>query len=92
MLKPNAILFQEQLPYDVWRKTEQAVDSCDVLIVVGSSLEVLPVAALPVRAVNHGANLIVLNNMPTYVDERATVVINADVGDTLTAIEQGILD
>ncbi len=42
------------------------------MIVAGSSLEVLPVAGLPMQAIDRGAHLLIVNNSPTYLDVRAT--------------------
>ncbi|MCK6585195.1 MAG: hypothetical protein L6Q49_19020, partial [Anaerolineales bacterium] len=52
----------------------------------GSSLEVLPVAGLPMQAVDRGAHLIVVNNSPTYITVRADVVIMDDVASILPEI------
>ncbi len=76
VLKPNLVLFGEQLPAQAWLAAMQASKTCDVMIVVGSSLEVLPVAGLPMRAVENGAHLILINRNPTYIDVRADVVFN----------------
>jgi len=86
ILKPDAILFEEQLPRRTWVAVEEAVRNCDLMLVAGSSLEVFPVARLPYDAITHGAKLIVVNNEPTYIDPRAEIVINLDVADALPAI------
>jgi NAD-dependent deacetylase len=78
VLKPNVILFGEQLPMKVLREAEQAVRRCDVMLMVGSSLEVAPASDLPQTALAHGAKLIFVNYEPTYMDGSATVVINED--------------
>lgn len=86
ILKPDAILFGEQLPFRVWQDAEKASRTCDLMIVLGSSLEVIPVAGLPVTALNNGAKLIVINNSPTYIDERADVILNQDLAIALPKI------
>ncbi|MEN8242857.1 MAG: NAD-dependent deacylase [Chloroflexota bacterium] len=86
ILKPDAILFEEQLPRRTWVAVEEAVRNCDLMLVAGSSLEVFPVARLPYDAITHGAKLIVVNNEPTYIDPRAEIVINLDVAEALPAI------
>ena len=86
ILKPDSILFEEQLPRQTWVAVEQAVKNCDLMLVAGSSLEVFPVARLPYDAITHGAKLIVVNNEPTYIDPRADVVINHEVAEVLPAI------
>ena len=54
------------------------------MLVAGSSLEVLPVAGLPMQALDRGAHLIIINNTPTYLNVRADVVIMDDVAIHLT--------
>ncbi len=83
ILKPDVILFGEQLPQAAWFEAQSAARSCDLMVVAGSSLEVLPVAGLPMQAVDRGAHLIVINNSPTYINVRADVVIMDDVATTL---------
>lgn len=46
-LRPNAVLFGEMLPEDAWEKTLDEVQNSDVLIVIGTSLEVYPVNEIP---------------------------------------------
>ena len=50
VLKPDLVLMGEQLPAKTWLEALQASKQCDLMIVAGSSLEVLPVAGLPMRA------------------------------------------
>ena len=86
ILKPDVILFGEQLPQSAWMEAQSAVRQCDLMLVAGSSLEVLPVAGLPMQALDHGAHLIVINNTPTYVNVRADVVIQDDVAAIIPEI------
>ena len=83
VLKPNLVLFGEQLPSQAWLEAVQASKTCDAMIVIGSSLEVLPVAGLPMRAVENGAHLILINRNPTYIDVRADVVFNDDLTEII---------
>ncbi|MDH3943662.1 MAG: NAD-dependent deacylase [Anaerolineae bacterium] len=91
MLKPDAILFGEQLPIAVWQKSKKVAQSCSVMLVAGSSLEVVPVAGLPMEAVRAGSKLIIVNHTSTYIDSRADVVINEDVAEVLPKIADEIL-
>jgi NAD-dependent deacetylase len=83
LVKPDVTLMGEQLPVGVYQAARQAVRQCDVLLVAGCSLEVMPAAALPVEALSHGASLIMVNYLPTYVDHDATVLIEGDVAEVL---------
>jgi NAD-dependent deacetylase len=83
VLKPNVILFEEQLPVVVFHQAREAAHQCGLVLVLGSSLEVMPAAGLPLEAVHQGARLVIINNEPTYLDERADVVIHSDVAQVL---------
>jgi len=91
ILKPDVILFGEQLPQAALFKAQSAVRGCDLMVVAGSSLEVLPVAGLPMQAVDRGAHLIVINNSPTYINVRADVVIMDDVATIIPEIAKRAL-
>jgi len=86
ILKPDVILFGEQLPQTAWFDAQRAARQCDLMLVAGSSLEVLPVAGLPMQALDRGAHLIIVNNTPTYLNVRADVVIMKDVAAALPDI------
>ena len=86
ILKPDLILMGEQLPAKVWLSAQDACKNCDSMIVAGSSLEVLPVAGLPMRALENGAHLILLNHSTTYLDVRADVVLHEDVAEIIPLI------
>ena len=90
ILKPDVILFGEQLPQSAWFEAQRAARQCDLMIVAGSSLEVLPVARLPMQALDRGAHLIIINNTPTYLNVRADVVILDDVATTLPEIAKRV--
>ncbi len=86
VLKPNVILFGELLPQAIMAAADWHTDRCDVMLVAGSSLEVLPVSQLPWQARCNGARLIIINYGETYADEWADVVIHANVADVLPRI------
>ena len=91
LLKPDVILFGEQLPQKAWFEAQRQSRQCDLMLVAGSSLEVLPVAGLPMQAIDRGAHLVILNNAPTYLNVRADVVISQDVAGILPAIAEQVL-
>jgi NAD-dependent deacetylase len=86
LLKPDVILFGEQLPQAAWQTAQRATRQCDLMLVAGSSLEVLPVAGLPIQALDHGAHLIIINNTTTYVNVRADIVITENVATIIPEI------
>jgi len=91
ILKPEAILFGEQLPAQTWLQAVEAIRRCDLLIVIGSSLEVMPVAGLPMRAIDNGAQLIILNQQETYMDIRADIILRENVAVTIPAVVNEVL-
>ncbi|MCC7117240.1 MAG: NAD-dependent deacylase [Anaerolineales bacterium] len=92
VLKPDVILFGEQLPQAAWMKAQTAARQCDLMIVIGSSLEVLPVAGLPMQALERGAHLAIVNHTPTYLNVRADVVFDQDVSLVIPAIVEKVLN
>jgi len=92
ILKPDAVLFEEQLPVSVWLEARQACDICDLMMVAGSSLLVMPVAGLPARAREHGAEVIVVNKTETYIDGQAAAVLTGDVAEIIPALAAEVLD
>ncbi len=86
LLKPDVTLMGEELAAGVLRAARWAARDCDVMLVAGCSLEVMPAAGLPLDALEHGARLILVNWQPTYVDERAAVLIEGDVAEVLPQI------
>lgn len=83
ILKPNIILFGEILPVTIMNRAKRHARDCDVMIVVGSSLEVAPAGDLPMLAKYAGAKLIIVNFSETHLDYLADVLIHADVVDIL---------
>ena len=82
VLKPGVVLFGELLPADALARATELARSAELMLVVGSSLEVWPVAGLPLEA----ASLAIVNVGPTALDERATLRIDAAAGETLTEV------
>ena len=88
VLKPNVILYGEQLPAQAMQAAQREIRQCDVMLIAGSSLEVAPVSELPRFAQHHGARLVLVNLQPTYLDEQADVTICGDVVNVLPQIVQ----
>lgn len=83
VLKLNAILFGELLPVSVLNQSRKLARQCDVMLAVGSSLEVAPAGDLPLLAKQSGARLIIVTLSETHLDYLADVVIHADVVEVL---------
>lgn len=90
VMKPNVILFGEQLPVRVLNEAIREARICDLMLVAGSSLQVAPASDLPLIAAEHGARVIIVNYQETYLDSRAEIVIHADVAEVLPRIVQQV--
>ena len=91
ILKPNVVLFEEMLPANAWMKAQILCEQADLILVVGSSLEVYPANMLPENGLRRGAKLIINTISRTHLDNLADVVIHADLIDTIPAICSYIL-
>jgi len=86
MLKPDIVMFGEQLTGRVLQAASLRARASDLFIVIGSSLVVYPAAYMPVYAVESGAELVIINLSETPMDRQAAVLIHAMAGETMTAI------
>ncbi|MDO5037185.1 MAG: NAD-dependent deacylase [Tissierellia bacterium] len=80
-LRPNVVMFGDPMP-PAFEAALGAVERADTMLIIGSSLQVMPVAYLP-QYVDH---LIIINQEPTPFDTRAEVVIHRGAGQTLEEI------
>lgn len=74
-LRPNVVLFEDQMSEDFFEAT-QVLSGCQLLLVVGSSLTVYPVAGLPQLS----RKVVIINRDPTPWDEQAELVIRGLAG------------
>ena len=89
-LKPSVVLFGENLPnFEKYMSVDLAKKS-DVMLIAGSSLSVAPVCDLPLYTLGEQGKLIIVNDDPTYLDDRAEVVINDKIGIILPLIVEEI--
>jgi len=89
-VKIDVILFGEALPPGIMEKSMDAVSQCDLLIVIGSSLQVAPANMLPEIAKQHGASILLINMSPTPLDDKADVVVHGPVAQVLPRIVQQV--
>jgi NAD-dependent deacetylase len=82
ILKPGVTLFGELLPAAAIERATDLARGAALVLVVGSTLEVWPVAGLPLEA----RSLAIVNRGPTALDDRALVKIEAGAGETLSAV------
>lgn len=83
VLKPGVVMFGELLPVAAIDRATALAQGAELLLVVGTSLEVWPVAGLPEETLAHGGRLAIVNLERTPYDERAHLVVHASAGETL---------
>ena len=84
LIKPDVVLYGEQLDGGVINASVRAISHCDTLIVGGTSLAVYPAAGL----INYfcGKHLVLINKTPTAADGMADLVIRDPIGEMLGGI------
>ena len=90
MLKPDVVMFGELLPAVAIDRAIDLARRAGLLLVVGSSLEVHPVAGLPAVTVSGGGALAIVNRGPTPFDDLASVRIDGGAGETLRAVAEAV--
>ncbi|MFI9321549.1 SIR2 family NAD-dependent protein deacylase [Kitasatospora aureofaciens] len=86
ILRPRTVMFGEALDPVVLQQADAVAKACDLFVAVGTSLQVFPVAGLPLIAVETGAELIIVNAEPTPYDEAAAEVIREPISTALPEV------
>lgn len=86
IVKTATISFGQNLIPEVLQRAEEETLACDLFLVLGSSLVVYPAASLPLVAKRNGARLAIVNREETEHDRYADLVLNDEIGPTLSAI------
>ncbi|TCS70523.1 SIR2 family NAD-dependent protein deacylase [Effusibacillus lacus] len=84
-LRPNVVLFGEMLPEDAWNEALANITRADLVLVIGTSLQVYPVNQLP--SVTRG-RIAILNAEATDMDSMFDLVIHGKAGQTLKSIDE----
>jgi len=90
VLKPDVVMFGELLPEAAVAEAVDLATHAGVLLVVGSSLEVYPIAGLPLETLAAGGELAIVNRGATQFDSRAAVTIDAGAGEALRALADAL--
>jgi NAD-dependent deacetylase len=84
VVKPDVVFFDELLPAEAIDRAYELAGEARLLLVVGSSLEVWPVAELPFVTLRAGGQVAVVNDGPTSVDDRADLKLDGKAGEVLS--------
>jgi NAD-dependent deacetylase len=90
IVKPGVVMFGELLPADAMARAENLCRETGLLLVVGSSLQVWPVAGLPADTLRSGGSVAILNLEETPYDADATTVVREPSAPTLAAVAQAL--
>jgi NAD-dependent deacetylase len=90
ILKPDVVMFGELLPDGAMERASELARAAGVLLVVGSTLEVYPVAGLPEDALAAGGHLAIVNRGRTPYDGRAAVKVDGGAGEALAEIVEAL--
>jgi NAD-dependent deacetylase len=82
-VKPDVVFFGESMPSEAMMEAFRLARECDLMLVVGSSLQVYPAADVPQVALERGLPLVIVNDEPTPLDVAATVVLHGRSGEIL---------
>jgi NAD-dependent deacetylase len=86
ILKPDVVFFGELLPQAAIDRAYELARSAALMLVVGSALEVYPVAELPLETLRSGGSLAIVNRGQTSLDAKAELKIDGSAGETLSAV------
>ena len=90
-MKSATVSFEQALFPGVVERAYGLAATCDLMVAVGSSLQVYPAAGLTEVAVGHGARLVIVNDEPTPLDDLATLVVRGRAGETLGPAVDAVL-
>lgn len=91
VLKAGTIMFGQSLDPRTLLKATLVAETSDIFLAVGTSLQVEPAASLCGRAVEAGADLVIVNAEPTPYDSIATEVVREPIGEALPRLVRQIL-
>lgn len=86
LIRPGVVLFGEMLPQEALNRAVEAMERCDGLLIVGSSLQVHPAASLPQMVFERNKPLWIVNLDPTPYDGVADIVVRAKAGKVLPKV------
>jgi NAD-dependent deacetylase len=89
LLKSATISFGQSLVHDDLVRAEIAAQNCDLMIAIGTTLAVYPIAAVVPAAKRTGARVVIVNAEPTEMDEIADVVLRHSISEVLPLLCEG---
>jgi NAD-dependent deacetylase len=90
-VKPDVVLFGELLPADAMAEAERLCSRAELLLCIGSSLEVYPVAGLPALTLERGGRIAIVTQSSTPYDSNAELRLDGDVAEELSAVAAAVI-
>jgi len=93
LLKPDFVFFSESIPEMAYNGSVDAAERCKIMLLVGTTGEVMPAAAMPTIAKSHGAKIIEINLEPSFFTKRYTdIFIGGKAGEMLPLLVKAVLE
>jgi NAD-dependent deacetylase len=89
ILKPNIVFFDERIPEAVLKQTDQMLNSADLLLVAGTSCQILPAAQIPYMVFNRGGKIIEINREPV-LQQIAAVTLQGNFSTVMEKLVKGL--
>jgi NAD-dependent deacetylase len=90
-IKPATISFGQSMPEQEMMQANECAVRCELLIMIGSSLQVEPAASIPREASRTGAKLIYINRTETPTDHLADILFRENAGEVMSCLVQGLI-
>jgi len=89
VFKPDVVFFGESLPMDVLSDARKEASKADLMLVLGSTLVVNPAATIPAFTLQNGGKIVIVNNMETYLNDRA-VLVYEDLAEVFNYVSENL--
>lgn len=91
ILKPDFVFFGEGIPTDAYQRSYDIVSKCDVLLIIGTTGEIMPASQLPFVAKTNGATIIEVNTNPSnYTDKITDIFLQGKATDIMVKLLKAI--
>ena len=91
ILKPDFVFFGEGIPTDAYQGSYDIVSKCDVLLIIGTTGEIMPASQLPFVAKTNGATIIEVNTNPSnYTDKITDIFLQGKATDIMVKLLKAI--
>ena len=89
-IRPGVVWFGEMLPQEPWERAYEALERCDLALVVGTSGLIQPAASLPFVALGAGVAVVEVNPVKTELSGAVTHALRGSAGAVLPALVAGV--